>query len=68
MVTQFANQPEGVISFSYSPEAHGIGKFVVLDDAEERSVYIDMSTSPPTIYGPEHRKSRAVDTLLEATS
>lgn len=68
MVTQFTDPPEGVVSLTFSPETHGIGKFVVVNDAEERSVYVDLSTSPPTIYGPEFRKSQDSETVMEATA
>jgi hypothetical protein len=51
---------------SLSADPQGVGKFIVVTDAEERSVYVDMSTSPPTIYGPENRRS--YDNNSEVTS
>lgn len=68
MVTQFTNEPEGLVSLSFTPEAQGIGKFIVVNDAEERSVYVDLSTSPPTIFGPEHRRFLESETVMEATA
>lgn len=55
MVQQDDHTVDDVVYLSLSVEPHGIGKFVVVNDAEQRSVYVDMTTTPPTIFGPEER-------------
>lgn len=66
MTTHNADKTNDLVYLTLTEHPHGVGKFIVVNDAEERSVYVDMSTSPPTVFGPENKI--ALENATEVTS